>query len=531
MSMRKIFLPLSLVALLASCGGGGNTSESTKTPDSSTKEPTSSASSEPGEVTSGSKSETTAQSSESEAIPTPNVDKVTINFWTAFGQTPLEAVTKAAKDFHDIMLEKTKVDVTVNVTYEGSYDDILNKITQGFAPGNIPSLAIAYPDHVANYLGIGKDKVYELGAFMNDPNIGFGTQEFLGDKKSGEVYDEEDFIEAYLDEGRQYAYEGLYSMPLMKSSEVLFYNADAVRKIIELIPDTFLPKASRLSPEAFIDSLSWDDLIEVCRFAVENKSKILGTLKQPLYYDSDGNLFISKMFQNGIPYTTIDEEHKGHIAFESGDARTKAEKMVNDLAKASKDGLLTLRKNNADKYGSTAFAAEECIFTVGSSGGAGYTQPEGEAFDYGVTRVPASNNNPLYVSQGPTMAILNNPTISKEENDARAYYSWEFAKYLTNPDVNVYLCAWGSEGYVPVRYSAYETNIYQQFLNDGELLAETAKVLQNKIGGDFLNTDVFVGSATLRDQVGGVLVQVFNGTKDTTKALTDAIDYSKNFFK
>ena len=315
-----------------------------------------------------------------------------------------------AKDFHDIMLEKTKVDVTVNVTYEGSYDDILNKITQGFAPGNIPSLAIAYPDHVANYLGIGKDKVYELGAFMNDPNIGFGTQEFLGDKKSGEVYDEEDFIEAYLDEGRQYAYEGLYSMPLMKSSEVLFYNADAVRKIIELIPDTFLPKASRLSPEAFIDSLSWDDLIEVCRFAVENKSKILGTLKQPLYYDSDGNLFISKMFQNGIPYTTIDEEHKGHIAFESGDARTKAEKMVNDLAKASKDGLLTLRKNNADKYGSTAFAAEECIFTVGSSGGAGYTQPEGEAFDYGVTRVPASNNNPLYVSQGPTMAILNNPT-------------------------------------------------------------------------------------------------------------------------
>ena len=56
MSMRKIFLPLSLVALLASCGGGGNTSESTKTPDSSTKEPTSSASSEPGEVTSDSKS-------------------------------------------------------------------------------------------------------------------------------------------------------------------------------------------------------------------------------------------------------------------------------------------------------------------------------------------------------------------------------------------------------------------------------------------------------------------------------------------
>ena len=416
--------------------------------------------------------------------------------------------------------------VNIEVSYQGGYDDIRSKVSQGFATANVPTMAVAYPDHVASYLGLAPNNVYEISRFFSDKEVGFGKQSYLGDAPE---FDENDILESYLDEGRHYGIEGTFSYPLMKSSEVMFYNKDAVDKILQMIPDTFLPNASRTSAEAFLDSLSWADLVEVADYAKQNKTKILDTLESPIWYDSDANLFISKMYQNDIPFTSIDKEGHGKLEFESGEARAATEDMVNSLASAAKRGLLTT-KGVKGTYGSTAFGEGKCIFEIGSSGGAGYNEPSGAAFNYGVTMVPASNNNPLYISQGPDIAFIRNPGISDEENELRVRYAWQFAKFLTNPDTNVYLCTYGSEGYVPVRYSAYETEAYQTFLKEGELIAETSRVLTNKIDGKFVVTDVFIGSAELRDQAGGILTQVFTG-KDTKTAIDEAIDYVKNAMK
>ena len=452
---------------------------------------------------------------------------VNLDFWVPFGQTPLAATEAKAAEFSQIIQRETGVTVNVNVSYQGSYDDIRSKILQGFATANVPTLAVAYPDHVASYLGSSRDYVYDMTPYFDDPTVGFGTQSYLGDS---EEYDEEDIIAAYFEEGTRYTIEGTFSYPLMKSSEVMFYNADAVELIMAALPDTFLPNASRATPQAFLDDLSWEDLIEVARFAKQNKSRILDTLEEPIWYDSDSNLFISKMYQNKIDFTSIDANGSGVIAFESGEARSKTEAMVNALASAAQEGIITT-KGVKDTYGSDSFSNGKCIFEIGSSGGAGYTAPSGAAFNYSVTMVPASNENPLYISQGPDVAFIRNPGLSQEENDLRVYYAWQFVKFLTNPSSNVYLCVYGSEGYVPIRYSAYESAAYQQFLAEGESIAETARVLSNKINGRFLNTDIFVGSAELRDQVGGVLTQVFKGLKDTKTAIDDAISYTKTFIK
>ena len=157
--------------------------------------------------------------------------------------------------------------------------------------------------------------------------------------------------------------------------------------------------------------------------------------------------------------------------------------------------------------------------------------PDADAFSVGVVRVPASNNNPLYVSQGPTMTFLKSTRISDEENDLKMKYAWQFAKFLTNPDNNVYLCVYGSEGYLPVRYSAYGTNAFTTFLEEGEIYADSANVLINDIDGHYLNTDVFVGSAQLRVQIGGALTQTLKGIKPAAQALGDAIATAKTYFK
>ena len=167
----------------------------------------------------------------------------------------------------------------------------------------------------------------------------------------------------------------------------------------------------------------------------------------------------------------------------------------------------------------------------GSSGGTGYNSPDGATFDVGIVRVPANNSNPLYVTQGPTMTFLRSSRNSDEENDEKMRYAWQFAKFITNPVVNDYLCIYGSEGYLPVRYSAYETNEFLTFMEEGETYAESAKVLINDIDGHYLNTDVFVGSAQLREQIGGALTQALLGSKSVTTALDDAIATAATYIK
>ncbi len=457
-----------------------------------------------------------------------SVKSVTVEFWHTFGQKVQDGIDAKAAEFRKIIKEKQGVDVTINASYQGAYNDILGKIQSGLAIGNTPTMAIAYPDHVANYLDVSSGSlVYNLDNYINDSEIGFGKQDYLGDYSGNTVYDQDDFVESFLDEGTHYAKEGTYSLPLMKSSEVMFYNKQAVANAFKLYKPEVLSEDQR---DEFLANMSWSELIELCKVAKENKDKVLSTMENPLFYDSDANFIISKMYQENIPFSSISSSGTGSIDFETGEARTKTEKLLNDFKALRDEGILTT-KGITGTYGSDDFTSGKCLFEVGSSGGTGYAMPDGAAFDVGIVKVPASNDNPLYVSQGPTLTFLKSTTISNEENDLRMRYAWQFAKFLTNPDANDYLCVYGSEGYLPVRYSAYETSAYLQFLEEGEIYADSAKVLINDIDGHYLNTDVFVGSAELRTAIGSALTQTLLGTKTATAALDDAISVAKTALK
>lgn len=436
------------------------------------------------------------------------IKSVKIRFWHTFGQTVVDALSDKIATFENLVKQHDGVDVDIELAYQGGYDDIAKKISDGFAVDNIPTIAVAYPDNVSDYLNAGKtagkDFVVNLDEFINDRTYGFGKESWLGDQR-----DESDFIEDFFEEGSKYIVDGTYSLPYMKSTEIMFYNYDMLETAMTYYDPTI---NSETKIQNFMKNLDWDTFMDLCACIKEHKSAIGNLLEVPAYYDSDSNFFITKMYQNEIPFASITNEGRGAIDFANEPALTKTRQMLEDFYDYGHDKLLTT-KGVVNKYGSDYFTNEKCVFSIGSSGGAGYNFPEQDAFTLGVCRVPASNNNPLYVSQGPTLCMFNNLSVSNEINQATKLYAWRFLKYITNGKVNAELCINGSEGYVPVRYSAYETEFFSAFIEEGERYAMCYKIVID-INSDagYLVSPAFKGSAELRDQCGSLVTATFNAT-------------------
>ncbi len=502
MKKSKLFIwgIVPLMAALAACGGGTSSVEPTSEGNQS--------STNAGGASSGVDGETKT---------------VEINFWHTCGQTIVDNLEQKIEDFSKKVLEKENVKVNVKLTYQGGYDDILDNIEKGFSAGNVPTIAVAYPDHVADYLNDEGNEpgkyVCNLDDYINDSEIGFGKEAWLGDE-----YESDDFVEAFFEEGRQYVRKGTYSLPFMKSSEVLYYNLDFLMEAMAI----YKPELDNSEDQvkAFMKTCSWEDFMGICRVIKENKTGAFSDIEVPALYDSDSNFFVSKMFQNNIPYSSIGSDGKGHIDFEDEGNFEKAVQMVSTLKGYYDEGLFST-KGITGTYSNTAFNKEESVFCIGSTGGAGYTIPKGDAFELGVCPVPASNNNPLYVSQGVTLTLLKNPAYSAEENALRCKYGFKLMKYLTNAQVNTEMCIRGSEGYMPVRQSAYETKLFLDYMEEGEDYAQTLKTCIDDINGKYYNTATFPGSATLYDEVGGVFASVFKDGKDITETLKRAISNTK----
>ena len=452
-----------------------------------------------------------------------NSKGIKIKFWHTFGQTVVDGLKVKIKAFKELIKENEGLDVNVELVYQGNYDDIAKKISDGFSVGNKPTISVAYPDNVADYLQIsktaGEEFVVNLDNYINNAEYGFGKEKWLGDK-----YGKEDFVEEFFNEGSRYATQGTYSLPYMKSTEIMFYNMDLLVKVMKTYKPEFNNSTSQIA--AYMSNISWNDFIALNQYIKDNMTSISSTLEVPFAYDSDANFIISKMFQEGINYSSLGSDGRASINFGSGEDLNKTVALLESLNDAYKGGLLTT-KGIRGTYGSDFFTGEKCVFSIGSSGGSGYNFPQQDAFELGVCRVPASNNNPLYVSQGPTLALFNDTGLGTEKNEQTKLLAWKFMKYITNGEVNADLCINGSEGYVPVRYSAYDTKVFEDFMVGGENYAKCFDVVVNEINVNcgYLVTDAFKGSAALRDACGTMLTAALKANKaDIPGLIQQAID-------
>ena len=453
---------------------------------------------------------------------------ITINFWHTFGQTVLNGFEDSARDFARLVKENENVDVRVVFKYKGGYDDVLSDTKKEFSTGGNPTIAVAYPDHVADYFACESTPgqyVVDLTSYANDPEIGFGKESYLGDH-----YGFDDFVKSFRDECTGYAREGMYSVPLLKSTEVMLYNMDLVKEALKIIQEQ--PDITYDDVTSYMNDLTWEEFMDFCELIVEHKTEISTKLEVPCVYDSDGNLFITQLYQNDIDYAYAGPNpNSGIIGFDVSNSptaeQTAARNKVNSLMKKYKTwfdkGLFTT-KGVMGQYSSYYFTPGKTMFAIGSTGGSGYSFPSSSEFKVGACKVPYNNNNPLYVSQGPTLTVLNNVNLQRAgTNDETVKYAWKFVKYITNEEVNAKQCVINSEGYIPVRESAYNTTEFTNFMKSDTSYVVVTKTIIEDINGRYLFTPVFQGSAALRNEMAGAVADILKLPKNPSIADINAI--------
>ena len=406
-----------------------------------------------------------------EAAPAYDGSDVTITFYHTMGANLTAVLDTYIEEFN-----KLYPNIHVQYTAVGSYDDVRDQVSTEITVGTQPNIAYCYPDHVALY-NLAKavqtlDKYIDSDAEITRAD---GTTEILGLTAEQKA----DFIEGYYNEGMEYGDGKMYTMPLSKSTEVLYYNK------------TFFDANNIAVPK------TWDELEQVCAKIVE-----IDPMSIPLGYDSEGNWFITMTEQLNTPYTSATEPH---FLFNTPENR----EFVKQFREWYQEGYLTTQKLYG-AYTSGLFTSTSEIrsyMSIGSSAGATYQRPaKGDdgnyPFEVGITTIPQANpDNRKVISQGPSLVIF------KKANEQEVIASWLFVKFLTtNVDFQAEFSM--ASGYVPVIKSVTDNEVYADFLakaDGGDFVsALSAKVCLEQQDA-YYTSPAFNGSSTARDEVAALL--------------------------
>lgn len=433
-----------------------------------------------------------------------------ITFWHTMGQQNQKTLNRIIEEFNKI---EGNGSIKIKHTAQGDYDGLYDKLIKAIPAKTTPVMAFCYPDHVADYLDAGA--VVNLDTLMTDPEIGYTS---TGKDPSSEGYDvnedANDFIPAFLKEGQEYAVEGTYSLPFSKSTEVMFYNETYLKKngFVDADGNAIVP--TKWENEE--DPNDYTAMINLCRAIKAKDSKI----KNPLGYDSDDNMYITLSKQLDIPYTSINEEGVGSFDFENQQAKD----MVAKVKGWYDEGLIKTKGTiEGNSYTSTLFKNEQLIFSIGSTGGTSYNVPNKDSdgiadFEAQVAPIPTYGEDVSCISQGPSICFFKNAKISEEDTKM----AFKFYKFLTNSANSAAYSI--LTGYEPVRASSFNTEEYQSHLNKEtpDLFTKVANITVT-LQDNYFTSPAFVGSATARPQVGGIITQVCLNNKTIDKAFNDAM--------
>ncbi len=408
------------------------------------------------------------------AVPEGGYDgsKVTISFYHTMGSN-----LTAVLDLYIEEFQKLYPNITVEYTSVGGYDDVRDQISTEITVGNQPNIAYCYPDHVALYNLAGVvTQLDNLIASQEKVTLSDGTTEILGLTDAQKA----DFIEGYYNEGKQFGDGLMYTMPLSKSTEVLYYNK------------TFFDANNLTVPT------TWDELEKVCE-----QIKKIDPNSIPLGYDSEANWFITMCEQYKSPYTSATGDH---FLFNNETNREFIKKFRDWYQK----GYLTTQTIYG-AYTSGLFVSTNDVksyMSIGSSAGASHQRPtavNGEyPFEVGIATIPqVSTDNKKVISQGPSVCIF------QKENPQEVIASWLFVKFLTT-NVNFQAEFSMASGYVPVLKSVATHPAYAAFLASADggdyITALSAKVCLEQESA-YYTSPAFNGSSAARDQVGSLLTK------------------------
>ncbi len=393
-------------------------------------------------------------------VPAYDGSPVTIKFYHTMGSnltTVLDAYLAEFKTLYP--------NITVEYTSVGSYDDVRDQISKEITVGNQPHIAYCYPDHVALY-NLAR-AVQPLDAYIDHSEMGLTAEQ------------KADFIEGYYNEGAQFGDGKMYTLPMSKSTEVLYYNK------------TFFDANNIPVPT------TWDELEQIFEQIVA-----VDPMSIPLGYDSESNWFITMCEQMKTPYTSA---NKPNFIFD--DAANHA--FVKRFASWYQNGYVTTQKLYGS-YTSGLFVSttgQASYMSIGSSAGATHQRPNKNAdgsypFEVGIATVPQYDaENKKVISQGPSLCMFRK--VNKQEMAA----SWLLMKYLTTT-VEFQAEFSMASGYVPVIKSVAQNEVYADFINGADggdnIAALSAKVCLEQQDA-YYTSPAFPGSSEARDQAGNII--------------------------
>ncbi len=453
---------------------------------------------------------------------------ITITFHTTMGQNLTAVVNTVLESFN-----KLYPNITVEVSSPaGDYDTLRSKISTQLLTNANPDVAYCYPDHVALYNSY--DAVQSLNDFLpGGAYADYTVKEVKLDESGNAVTDASgnyEYVDAplaitqaqkdafnpnYFNEGYEFG-DGtlMYTLPWIKSTEVMFYNKDFIEKNIADHPDLKIPE-------------TWDDMEKFCAAVKEIDDTLY-----PFTYDSEANWFITMCEQYGSGYTQIEGEG-GHYIFDNETNRN----WLLEFADWRSKGYFTTQILNGNTYTSNLFTSQKSVICVGSTGGTSYqtdTSGETEPFEVGIAPIPQlkpyseeradydATYKPKMISQGPSVCIF------KNDDPQKVLASWLFVKYFTT-SVDFQARFSKESGYMPVlTLDTMKTNrVYKDFIeNPGASVKLKSNAVKTgmEYASAYFVSPAFNGSSTAREQVGALLAAVVERPEDIDKQFKDALD-------
>ena len=429
--------------------------------------------------------------------------EVTIVFYHTMGASLREVLDKYIVEFN-----KLYPNIHIEHKQVGSYDDVREKIATEITVGNQPNIAYCYPDHVALYnRGNAVITLDNLIASTVEVTRADGTKEVLG-LTAEQIAD---FIPGYYAEGACYGDGKMYTLPMSKSTEVLYYNKTFFEANNIPVPTT------------------WEEMEAVCA-----KLKELDPNCIPLGYDSESNWFITMCEQYGSDYTSATGDR---YLFNNETNR----QFVTMFREWYKKGYVTTQEINGGAYTSDLFTkittAEDptkCYMCIGSTAGASHQIPDRDSngnymFEVGIATIPQVNpEQPKVISQGPSLCIFG------KENNQEVIASWLFVKYLATT-VEFQADFSMTSGYVPVIQSVTNDEVYADFLakaDGGSYLPALSTKMALAQADAYFVSPAFNGSSNARDEVGQLIQKCLlmgdaNLADNIKKAFEDAVKNCK----
>lgn len=394
----------------------------------------------------------------------------------------------------DIIKDFAKVEPHVKVTLSnplgtGNYSNLENIVVAGFFKENYPDMVQCYPDNVVKYIQRGY--AVDVSDYLTNAKYGLGEEA-------------QDYISAFMNEGKGYPVSGTYSLPFCKSTELMYYNADVLLNLDLSGVDPSINGGQPLTA-SYLDNLTWEELFgKLCPALMQYNANVepimVGGEGSAIFtYDSDENFFITLANQYGYGYTSMNANGKGSIDFNNAGMKDLMKTL-----KSAKDNKYLHTKYSYGNYVSELFVEKKSLFTISSTASLSYNYNSDDPFTIGVAKLPhAEGKNYSSINQGPSVCILDH----KDENRSlAAYLLW---KHLTNETNSL---DWALQtGYMGIRNSTYTSQKYIDELNNTDT-SDLYKLAQSenlrKIGdvSDYtFNTAVFVGSSNARKNAGLIL--------------------------